>query len=140
MSSKETDIHSFGRTYYQVPYPHDLTGLDITDGIMILIYLVVLCFTVFNTYRYLYQQRRYKNWLVTVFYVFSFIVLLSRLMYYIMLIVFNEHLRPIVKTDSLSELDSLDLVSTIDALILQSRLVGVFFLIADYAKYALGFF
>ena len=49
---------------------------------MISLYFLTLGFTLYNTVRFVFGQQRYKNWLITVFYVLSIFVLTFRLAYY----------------------------------------------------------
>ena len=51
-------------------------------SIMIFIYSITLCFNFHNVYLYLILQKRYKTWLITIFYVLSETVLISRITYY----------------------------------------------------------
>lgn len=72
---------------------------------------LVLCFTLFNIVVFLGIQRRYKNWLITVFYVFSVIVLVMRMMQYIYLLKFYGEIQDIEQTwNDLSGREKIDFI------------------------------
>ena len=50
---------------------------------MIAIYICTLCFNIHNVILYLIKQKRYKTWLIAIFYLISEIVLISRISYFI---------------------------------------------------------
>ena len=102
--------------------------------------MLTLVFAVYNTIAYIYCQGRFKNWLISLFYLLSIMVLVSRIVYYsyvlnLYSLIDKEKGRITFDWDTMtfsadSELD--DLVNTVCN-------IGIFFLSADYSKYALGF-
>lgn len=65
------------------------------------------------------------------------------MLFFIMLISLNSTLRPLC--DALADKDLGEVLrnvefETFDTIVKQTRLIGTFFLTADYSKYALGFF
>ena len=88
--SNDTSISVLiGKEYvipYQNPSRHELILLTTEASLMIVIYLSTLGFTIYNVRAYLIRQKRYKNWLITVFYILSFLVLCFRVCYYSQLI------------------------------------------------------
>ena len=67
---------------YKPPTSGQLTGLTVEVSIMIAIYTLTLIFTIHNIVQYIWRQRRYKNWLISLFYILSVIVLVSRIFYF----------------------------------------------------------
>lgn len=65
---------------------------------MLSIYSGVFVFTILNIFRYLIKQGRYRNWLITVFYAFSVIVLVTRMLFYICLIIFSFEVAPYIES------------------------------------------
>ncbi len=110
---------------------------------MLCIYLLTLTFAIYNIYTFLVKQKRYKNWLITIFYIFSFLVLAFRICYYCAVLKIyaemEEHNREIIEQIKEHPLHPFDGISFSD-IIHTTRLIGCFFLSADYIKYALGFF
>ena len=113
---------------------------------MIVIYMATLAFVIYNIVQYLIKQKRYKNWLITVFYFFSFLVLSFRICYYGVVI---DYYWEIQEKKELWDQNFLaiqekrfgDLVEiTYSDMLQTTRMIGVFFLSADYTKFALGFF
>ena len=60
---------------------------------MMAIFIATLCFTVHNIIVFLIRQKRYRNWLVTVFYIFSILVLVTRILQYIFAFNLNHLIR-----------------------------------------------
>ena len=69
--------------YFCLPTEDQLSVLSIEIYCLVAIYLMTLIFTVYNISAYLIRQRRYKNWLITIFYIFCVIVLISRMIEYV---------------------------------------------------------
>ena len=67
---------------YVIPSHSQFKFLHWEIIIMIIIFGLTLIFTIYNTFVFLVAQKRYKNWLVTVFYAFSFMVLIFRICYF----------------------------------------------------------
>ena len=55
---------------------------------MLAVFSITLCFTIYNIVVFLGMQKRHKNWLITVFYIFSVIVLVMRIIEFIFLLQF----------------------------------------------------
>ena len=51
------------------------------QGFDVVIYLLTLGYLIHNSYKYLYKQRRYTLFLVLIFYLLSFAVIVSRLLW-----------------------------------------------------------
>ena len=49
---------------------------------MIGIYVMTLLFLLYNSFAFLLKQKRYKNWLISIFYILSIFVLVFRICYY----------------------------------------------------------
>ena len=80
MSSAKIDIHQWDQENFQLPYPHQLTGLNVADGAMIAIYFGILCYATHNTCRYLFKHKGYKNNFSLGIYIFTFIALINRML------------------------------------------------------------
>lgn len=97
-------------------------------------YVLTLLFLLYNSSVFLIRQKRYKNWLISLFYVLSFLVIVCRIGYYAevlrMYAVIEDHLDD---DKSQYQHNYIDVVYAV-------RRLGIFFLSADYTKYALGFF
>ena len=129
--------------YYQPPTEADLIMLSREVYFMISCYIVVLCFVLFNIWVFVIFQKRYKNWLISVFYILSFLIIVYRLCYYITVLRYYAELIDMINyVDNtpkiLIDLGHLD--NIIDAQIVSFRRIGLFFISADYTKYTLGYF
>lgn len=67
------------RDFTQGQY-HVLCGSSVLE---LVIYAAVLVPVVFNIYRYLYTQNKYKDYMVTLFYVSALSLIVFRLLYYL---------------------------------------------------------
>ena len=76
--------------YFQLPSRDDLRNIDIVLCVMLGLYSLVFVFTIFNSVKYLIKQNRYHNCMITVFYIFSMIVITFRMLFYIALLFFND--------------------------------------------------
>ena len=97
-------------------------------SIMSFIYLCVIAFNLHNVVLYLIMQKRYKTWLITIFYLLSNVVLVSRITYYILCIVYYTYLDnggAVIENEQSAE---------------YLRKILFARVIALYAKIALGFF
>jgi len=119
-----------------VPSRKDIRLLQIEVYVMLACYVVTLAFTLYNVFAFVIKQRRYKNWLISIFYVLCLLVLIFRIGYYCEVNVWyslSNELRTAIATQT-------GLQEVVLRLIQSLRLIGVFFLASDYTKYALGFF
>ena len=71
---------------------------------MLSIYTLVLLFTFFNSFKYLIKQSRYHNFMITIFYIFSVIVLIFRMLFYGTLLVFNDKLEAFLTWDKVYQM------------------------------------
>jgi len=55
-------------------------------------YLGLFGYACFNSYHFLYRQKRYKIFLLSAFYVLTFIIALSRILYLILQIFYGFHM------------------------------------------------
>ena len=55
---------------------------------MIAIYCMTLIFALYNSYFFVWRQKRYKNWIISAFYIFSVLVLIFRICYFMESVVF----------------------------------------------------
>ena len=94
----------------------------ITSAACILLYLVILAWTLINIKKYLIDQKRYKTFSVLIFYVCAVIIELSRILGYVNLIT-------IYATDSMST-----------GIWNQSYIYNFFYTVALFVKVILGFF
>ena len=126
---KATDI-----LYYQIPRDQQLDELSVEIYCLLGVYSLTFIFAVYNVVAYLWLQRRYKNWLISGFYILSLIVLILRMVQYAYILqlygLIQDH-----KDRSKEEL----LIHNFEDFIRTTRHIGAFFLGADYSKYALGF-
>ena len=107
---------------------------------MIVIFGLTLIFTIYNILVFLIVQKRYKNWLVTVFYTFSFLVLIFRICYFSQVMRFYSLIDTLIEDIKKGPVNLQyinNFTEDIDNTVLR---IGVFYLSADYTKYALGFF
>ena len=105
---------------------------------MLCIYLLTLVFALLNIYFFVIKQKRYKNWLITIFYIFSFLVLAFRICYYCAVLTIYAEME--THLENIREHPYRILKEPFGDIIHTSRFIGIFFLSADYIKYALGFF
>ena len=101
------------------------------------IYVFTLGFDIYNVVKYLIGQGRWRNWLLTIFYVLSNLVLISRILEYCVLLKFYSIMEDVVSIDYLT--DPVPNEKLIEALN-YSHWVGYLYVSADYIKYALGYF
>ena len=96
--------------------------------LMTVIYFCVIAFNLHNVVLYLIMQKRYKTWLITIFYCLSNLVLVSRITYYIVCVFYFTYLDNgggVIENEESAE---------------QLRKLLFARVIALYAKIALGFF
>ena len=98
--------------------------------------MLVLGFTVHNIVKYVVMQKRYKSWLVVIFYVLSVIVLISRILQFMITTYFYSYLDKIFNQFTTRELITTDYNDMVDIF----RKIGYFYITADYSKFALGWF
>ena len=103
---------------------------------MLGIYVLTLVIAIHNIYCYLYKQERYKNWLISIFYIFSSLVLAFRICYYCAVLKIYAELEQFENSFDIRH----PFKESYGSILHTTRLIGVFFLSADYIKYALGFF
>ena len=117
----ETDIYPpNGSSKYDV--------LQVICFLMSVIYLCVIAFNLHNVVFYLIMQKRYKTWLITIFYVLSNVVLVSRITFYILCVFYFIYL------------DNGGGVIENEESALQLRKLLFARVMALYAKIALGYF
>ena len=91
--SSEVPIWPLDLEYYQIPTYGELDGLCIELYVLLSVFGLTLCFAIYNITVFLVIQRRYKNWLITIFYVFSCIVLITRMCEYGFLLQFYGRIK-----------------------------------------------
>ena len=102
------------------------------------IFIGTFGFTVYNIVAYVTFQRRFKNWQIFLFYFLSVVVLLSRIVEFIYI---QKMYNALTKVEQLYfEMKPLDRPSiSLDELIYNIKMLGIFFLLADFSKFALGY-
>ena len=101
-------------------------------SIQLFIYSVTLIFAMHNIIQYLIKQKRYKTWLVTLFYILSLTVLISRMCQFVFLFMLQR------KTQ---EEDWAPFINfNLNTCGSDFRSFNIAFLIAVYAKICLGNF
>lgn len=123
--------------YYYYPESSKIRGLSIETWCLMGLYLLTLCFTVFNIVAYIWLQKRYKNWLISSFYALTLVVLIFRILQDAFVLKFYSLIPPNPPNPSSQQYPNTnepiqDIANTI-------RVILVFFFVADYSKYALGF-
>ena len=63
---------------YKIPTQDALQALTIELYFVQAVFLLTICYTLYNIVAYLTLQKRFKNWLITLFYILSMMVLVSR--------------------------------------------------------------
>lgn len=69
-------------TLNDIPTSAELQGLMIECYCIITVYVVALVFATYNIIVFVIMQRKYKNWLISIFYLLTLIVLISRMIQY----------------------------------------------------------
>ena len=76
-----------------IPSESELNALNIELSILISIYILTIFFALYNIIMYLWKQKRYSTWLMTFFYLFSLMVLITRISQYCYSIKFNNFMK-----------------------------------------------
>ena len=63
---------------YTIPTQNALKALTIEIYFVQAVFLLTICYTGYNIVAYVTLQKRFKNWLITLFYILSMMVLVSR--------------------------------------------------------------
>ena len=111
-----------------LPSENELTALNTELCILLMIYTLTLFFAIYNIMMYLVKQKRYSTWLVTLFYVLSVIILVTRFAQYCVEIKFNNFMRG--KTPNSPALSQF---------IHYPRKMATCQTLADYSNFSLGF-
>ena len=69
-------------TINTIPTAKELEGLMIECYCIISVYVVALVFATYNIIVFVIMQRKYKNWLISIFYLLTLMVLISRMVQY----------------------------------------------------------
>ena len=96
----------------------------------------MIVFVIHNIIRYMIIQKRYKSWLISIFYFLSTVVLVARICQYCYTIKLYTQLDTLFNKTSHFHLLFEDFTPLINLV----RHLGLFFITADYNKFALGWF
>ena len=124
------------RELYRPPSKEDLDMLSFELYFVQGVYVLTFCYAFYNIVAYVTLQGRFRNWLISLFYFLSVIVLVARSTEFI----YIQKMYDCIQDDweYFDEKDWKDLVD-IDRLVESIQYLGIFFLLADYSKFALGY-
>ena len=102
---------------------------------LIAIWVIAYAFTLHNIFRYLIRSNKHRNWLIVTFYALSIVVLSFRLLQFSFTLKLYYEINyfavmPIFKV----------LRQDFEPAVIAAKNVGIFYLISDYSKFALGAF
>lgn len=120
---------------YCIPTTQEFKALSIEVCCLIFIWLVVYGFTLHNICRYLVRSNKHRNWLIVAFYALSICVLTFRLLQFAFTLNLYHEINYFAVMPKFKVLRQ-----DFSPAVMAAKNVGIFYLISDYCKYALGAF
>ena len=121
---------------YQIPTEDQLKGLKIEVIVLICVYTVALGFVFHNIIRYLWFQRKFRVFQISIFYVLSLMVITFRILQYSGSIKLYNSIDEFLYEDGLVKI----LFKNFQPEVSLVRQIGLMQIGSDYSKYALAFY